>query len=140
MATFRSSLRLCDDGRSDRRAKSLCSADLSNFLLLSSADSRLLLRYSSFSARDAAQPAARLLREAQELCPRRSAGVGEDVGAFERLIKLGRNFGIGATLISQRPQAVNKDVLNQTECLLAFQMTGHMNGIDRGVDRGERSE
>jgi predicted transcriptional regulator len=27
-------------------------------------------------------------------------------------------------LISQRPQSVNKDVLNQTECLFAFQMTG----------------
>jgi hypothetical protein len=46
------------------------------------------------------------------------------VGAFEDLIKLGRNYGIGASLISQRPQSVNKDVLNQTECLLAFQMTG----------------
>jgi hypothetical protein len=46
------------------------------------------------------------------------------VGAFEDLIKLGRNYGIGASLISQRPQSVNKDVLNQTEVLLAFQMTG----------------
>jgi hypothetical protein len=42
----------------------------------------------------------------------------------EDLIKLGRNYGIGATLLSQRPQSVNKDVLNQTEVLLAFQMTG----------------
>lgn len=46
------------------------------------------------------------------------------LGAFEDLIKLGRNYGIGASLISQRPQSVNKDVLNQTEVLLAFQMTG----------------
>lgn len=44
--------------------------------------------------------------------------------AFERLIKLGRNFGIGVSLISQRPQEVNKKALNQTECMFAFQMTG----------------
>lgn len=46
------------------------------------------------------------------------------VGAMEKLVKLGRNFGIGAALISQRPQAVNKDVLNQTEVLMVFQLTG----------------
>ena len=43
---------------------------------------------------------------------------------FNRLVKLGRNFGIGASLISQRPQEVNKKVLNQSECLFVFQMTG----------------
>lgn len=46
------------------------------------------------------------------------------VGAMEKLIKIGRNFGIGTTLISQRPQAINKDVLNQTEALLVYQTTG----------------
>lgn len=46
------------------------------------------------------------------------------VGAVERMIKLGRNFGIGTALVSQRPQAVNKDVLNQSEAMFCFQMTG----------------
>lgn len=46
------------------------------------------------------------------------------LGAFEDIIKLGRNFGIGATLISQRPQAVNKDALSQTECLVVLQTNG----------------
>ena len=65
------------------------------------------------------------VEEAQEFVPQHVRGdVAKMVGAYERLLKLGRNFGIGATLISQRPQSVNKDVLNQTECLLAFQMTG----------------
>jgi uncharacterized protein len=65
------------------------------------------------------------VEEAQEFVPQHVRGdVARMVGAYERLLKLGRNFGIGATLISQRPQSVNKDVLNQTECLLAFQMTG----------------
>ncbi len=65
------------------------------------------------------------IEEAQEFVPQ---NVGRDetakVHAFERLIKLGRNFGIGASLLSQRPQEVNKKALNQTECLFAFQMTG----------------
>ena len=65
------------------------------------------------------------VEEAQEFVPQHVRGdVAKMVGAYERLLKLGRNFGIGATLISQRPQSVNKDVLNQTECVLAFQMTG----------------
>lgn len=46
------------------------------------------------------------------------------LGAFEDIIKLGRNFGIGATLISQRPQSVNKDALNQTEALVVLQTNG----------------
>jgi len=77
--------------------------------------------------RKKAAPAAMhiFIEECQEFVPQ---NVGKDethmVHAFERLIKLGRNFGIGASLISQRPQEVNKKALNQTECLFAFQMTG----------------
>ncbi len=69
------------------------------------------------------------LEEAQELVPQNippgDGGFGgKMLHAGERLVKLGRNFGIGCSLISQRPQEVNKKVLNQTEVLLAFQMTG----------------
>ncbi len=46
------------------------------------------------------------------------------VGVFEDIGKVGRNYGIGNSLISQRPQAINKDVLNQIEVLLAFQTNG----------------
>lgn len=63
--------------------------------------------------------------ECQEVVPQRVfADAAKMVGAVERLTKQGRNFGIGTTLISQRPQAVNKDVLNQTEVLVVFQTTG----------------
>ena len=66
-----------------------------------------------------------VLEEAQEFAPQHVRGdVAKMVGAVERLVKLGRNFGVGATLISQRPQAVNKDVLNLTEVLCAFQLVG----------------
>lgn len=69
------------------------------------------------------------------------------VGAMEKLIKIGRNFGVGTTLISQRPQAVNKDVLNQTEVLIVFQITGPQERkaiegwiVEHGLDRKEFSE
>lgn len=66
-----------------------------------------------------------VFEEAQEFAPQHVSGdVAKMVGAVERLVKLGRNFGVGATLISQRPQAVNKDVLNLTEILCAFQLAG----------------
>ncbi len=46
------------------------------------------------------------------------------VGVFEEIIRLGRNYGIGCIMISQRPQSVNKEVLNQTECLFVGQVNG----------------
>jgi hypothetical protein len=65
------------------------------------------------------------LEEAQEFVPQNpQRDEAQMLHAFHRIAKLGRNFGIGATLITQRPQEVNKKALNQTECLLAFQMTG----------------
>lgn len=65
------------------------------------------------------------IEEAQEFVPQQpQKGEEKMVHAFTRLEKLGRNFGIGMSLISQRPQEVNKKALNQTELLFAFQMTG----------------
>lgn len=63
--------------------------------------------------------------EAQEFVPQNpQKGEEKMLHAFVRICKLGRNFGIGASLISQRPQEVSKKALNQTELLFAFQMTG----------------
>lgn len=44
--------------------------------------------------------------------------------AFERLQKQGRRCGIGVVIAGQRPQEINKKVLNLTECWVTFQMTG----------------
>lgn len=52
------------------------------------------------------------------------SGEQDMLHAFTRMAKLGRNFGIGVSLISQRPQEVNKKVLNMTEVMFAFQMRG----------------
>lgn len=73
----------------------------------------------------ARSPMHLFVEEAQVFVPQRSMGdEARMLGAFEDLVKLGRNFGIGVTLISQRPQAVNKDALNQTECLVVLQTNG----------------
>lgn len=73
----------------------------------------------------ARSPVMVVWEECQTFVPQK---VGPDaapmVGAMEDLIKKGRNYGVGTTLISQRPQAVNKDVLNQTEVLVVLQTTG----------------
>jgi uncharacterized protein len=86
-----------------------------------------------FEARKARPAACHIfLEEAQELVPQSlppSQRGGDNFAARmlhagERLLKIGRNYGIGATIITQRPQDVNKKVLNQSEVLMAFQMTG----------------
>jgi len=66
-----------------------------------------------------------MVEEAQLFVPQR-CGPDEArmLGAFESIIRLGRNYGIGATLISQRPQSVNKEVLSQVECLCVLQVNG----------------
>jgi hypothetical protein len=42
--------------------------------------------------------------------------------AFEQIVRLGRNYGLGVSLLDQRPQSVNKEVTSQTEVLIAHQM------------------
>ncbi len=63
-----------------------------------------------------------VLEEAQVFAPQRATGEERMLGAIEDLVRLGRNFGIGCTLISQRPQSVNKEVLNQAEALFLYRL------------------
>ncbi len=66
-----------------------------------------------------------LLEEAQEFVPQNpEAEEKHMLHAFVRIQKLGRNFGIGSGLISQRPQEVNKKALNQAQTLFVFRTTG----------------
>jgi hypothetical protein len=65
------------------------------------------------------------VEEAQLFAPQRTGPEeARMLGAFENIIRLGRNYGIGATLITQRPQSVNKEVLSQVECLCVLQVNG----------------
>lgn len=62
------------------------------------------------------------IEEASEFVPQRVFGaMGRTYAAVERLVKMGRNVGLGVTLINQRAATVNKDVLTQLDALLAFQ-------------------
>ncbi|MEO1063781.1 MAG: DUF87 domain-containing protein [Actinomycetota bacterium] len=64
-----------------------------------------------------------VIEETQVFAPQR-AGKGEErmLGAIEDIVRLGRNYGIGCSMISQRPQSINKEVLNQAEPLVVFQL------------------
>lgn len=54
--------------------------------------------------------------------PREAADLAM-LGAFEDLIREGRNHGIGMVLIDQRPATVNKNALALTEVLIALRTT-----------------
>ncbi len=70
-------------------------------------------------------PLMLVIEESQLIVPQ-FAGKDEArmLGVYEEIIRLGRNYGVGCTMISQRPQSVNKEVLNQTECLFVGQVNG----------------
>src|SRR6185312_13986395 len=40
----------------------------------------------------------------------------------DRIVRRGRNSGVGMTMISQRPQVVNKDTLSQVEVLICHRL------------------
>jgi hypothetical protein len=73
-------------------------------------------------------PVFLLLEEAQRFVPQvmrfADPGLSRCLGAFEEIAEVGRNYGIGLGLISQRPQKINKDVLNLAELVFAFQTNG----------------
>lgn len=75
--------------------------------------------------RRAPSPLHVVWEECQDLCPEYAPGeMAKCVGAVARLAKQGRNFGVGSSFITQRPQAVSKEVLNQVECLFMFSTAG----------------
>lgn len=65
------------------------------------------------------------LEECQEFVPQvPQRGEERMLHEFTRMQKIGRNFGIGMSLITQRPQEVSKRVLNLSSTLFAFRTTG----------------
>lgn len=78
-----------------------------------------------FRMKSAPAPVHLFLEECQEFAPQNTErGEERMLHAFQRMVRLGRNFGIGASLITQRPQDVNKKALNQAGSVFAFQVTG----------------
>lgn len=78
-----------------------------------------------FRKKASPSPLHLFIEECQEFIPQvPQKGEERMLHNFQRIWKIGRNFGIGGSLISQRPQEINKKALNQTECIFSFQMTG----------------
>lgn len=74
------------------------------------------------AAKGKRRPRMVVLEEAQTFAPQIAKGQERMLGAIEDIVRLGRNYGIGAMLVTQRPQSVNKEVLNQVECLFVGQL------------------
>lgn len=65
-----------------------------------------------------------IIEEAHEFVPQRVMGdMAACFNAVNSLIVMGRNRGLGATLLSQRAATINKDSLTQIDTLLAFRNT-----------------
>jgi hypothetical protein len=66
------------------------------------------------------------LEEAAEFVPQKpSHELGKECAeAVESLIRLGRNWGFGGTVLGQRPAKIDKDVLSQCENLLIMRTSG----------------
>lgn len=78
-----------------------------------------------------------VLEEAHLVLPQKpNHGEERMLGALEDLVRLGRNYGIGVSMLDQRPQSVSKEALNQAEVLLAFQLIGahERDAIKKWVD------
>lgn len=82
---------------------------------------------SRFFFRKKAAPSAvhLFIEECQEFVPQNpQRGEERMLHDFIRMQKLGRNFGIGSSYITQRPQEVNKKALNMAQTLFVFRTTG----------------
>lgn len=76
-----------------------------------------------FHAKEKKRARMVVFEEAQVFAPQRTQpGEERMLGAVEDIVRLGRNYGLGSLMITQRPQSVSKEVLNMVECLVVGQM------------------
>lgn len=65
-----------------------------------------------------------VLEEADFFAPQKPMkGWERLLGACEDLVRRGRSRGLGVMMITQRSAVLNKDVLNQTDCMIAMRTT-----------------
>jgi hypothetical protein len=73
---------------------------------------------------DSHEPMLLGLEEAHEYIPQMVRGEeARMVGAFERLVKLGRSKGLGVVMVTQRSASLNKNVLTQVDNLFVMRTT-----------------
>lgn len=99
-----------------------CVLDVSEF---SEGDKiRFLIDFAERLFRRNRDPLHLFLEEADDFIPQRvMREQARLLGAWQRVVKRGRFRGLGATSITQRSAALNKDVLTQTETLFVFRTT-----------------
>lgn len=95
---------------------------------------RVVFSVQQWTEKEKRHPIALLCDEAHLYIPeRQEAGVSEEgLRSFERIAKEGRKYGVGLTVISQRPSEVNRTVLSQCNNFVAMRLT---NAEDQGVIR-----
>ena len=71
-----------------------------------------------------------IVDEADAIAPQRPfSEEARTLGAMEDVVRRGRRRGIGCTMISQRPQVLNKNILTQSQILCALRLV-HPKDID----------
>ena len=95
---------------------------------------RVTFSVQQWTEKDKRHPVALLCDEAHLYIPERhESGVSEQgLKSFERIAKEGRKYGVGLTVISQRPAEVNRTVLSQCNNFVAMRLT---NAEDQAVIR-----
>lgn len=95
---------------------------------------RVVFSVQQWTEKDKQHPVALLCDEAHLYIPERheSSVSAEGLKSFERIAKEGRKYGVGLTVISQRPAEVNRTVLSQCNNFVAMRLT---NAEDQAVIR-----
>lgn len=95
---------------------------------------RIVFSVQQWTEKEQRHPIALLCDEAHLYIPERhETGVLEaGLRSFERIAKEGRKYGVGLTVISQRPAEVNRTVLSQCNNFVAMRLT---NAEDQAVIR-----
>jgi len=95
---------------------------------------RLVFSVQQWTEKSRRHPVALLCDEAHLYIPERhETGILEaGLQSFERIAKEGRKYGLGLTVISQRPAEVNRTVLSQCNNFVAMRLT---NAEDQAVIR-----
>lgn len=112
-----------DMGRDIARAvvKDNISCVISTFGMPKSQQRHLIAEFSDELLNINRTPRHVFIEEAHEFVPQRVMGdMGKCFNSVSNLVVMGRNRGIGVTLINQRASTINKDVLTQLDSLLAF--------------------
>jgi hypothetical protein len=105
--------------------KNNISCVLSTFGMPKNGQRKLIADFSEELLRINTSPRHVFIEEAHEYVPQRVQGdMGRTFNNVSNLVVMGRNRGIGVTLINQRAATINKDVLTQIDTLLAFRNIG----------------